>query len=137
MKVAYKRISAAKIFIKGINTQLKKSFVCFFFKNSHKILLFTGKSISKLKLAVIFKRNGCAVFSVRIITGITIFKTVDSKINIFRIFEFCMVTERLDCDCHFFSCGENLGKYFVIVKFCFHNSVSLNFNCFACFIRNI
>ena len=47
MKIADERISSAKVFVKSINTQLKKSFVGFFVKNADVILLFTGENVSE------------------------------------------------------------------------------------------
>ena len=87
MKGTDKRISSAKVRIKSIYAQLQKSFVCFLFENSDKILLLTGEGVFKFELSVIFKRNGCTVFSVGIITGITVVKSVDCKINVLGIFE--------------------------------------------------
>ena len=85
MKVTDKRISSAKVFRKGINIQLKKSFVCVFFKNTDEIFLFIREYILEFNHAVICKINSCAVFSVRIITGIAVLKTVNGKINVFGI----------------------------------------------------
>ena len=118
MKVADKRISAAKVFIKSINAHLEKSLVGLLVKNSDVILLFARESVSKLKVfAVKFKRNLSTVFSVGIISGIAVIKTVDCKINLLGVFAFSVSTERLDCDCHLFARGKNLGEYIIIVKF--------------------
>ena len=94
MKVTDKRISSAKVLIKSINAELKQTFVCFFVKNTDVILLFTGEGIGEFYASVKFKRNFCTVFSVRIISRVSVVKTENLEDNPVGIFKLRMGAER-------------------------------------------
>jgi len=120
MKIAYERISAAKVFCKSINTELKQSLTAVFVHNSHKVLLLFGECVGESDTTVKIKRNFNSVASVRIISGVTVFETVNAESDFVRRFKICMISQGLYRDCYLFAGRENLGEYVIIMKFGFH-----------------